>query len=175
MCEHVLHFLGATLKQETAPREALERSVRGEGLDDGFRLRSKPADKVRPTPRQLAQYSRQHGAEKAVELMRSFGDETGVAASAATDVLLKDGDAKAALALLALVEKKNSKEVWFQVRLGQARTLTGDRAGARAAYRKAAELLPAVEKTRGPQPVSKFLIEQGLKELGQSEPPPKDR
>jgi hypothetical protein len=107
--------------------------------------------------------------------MRSFGDATGRFASPVADVLLKDGDAKVALSLLALVEKDCSREVWFQVGLGQARVLTGDREGARAAYRKAAELLADLEKVEEPWPVWKYLIQQGLKELGQSEPPKKGR
>ena len=107
--------------------------------------------------------------------MRSFGDATGAFASPAADVLLKDGDAKVALSLLAVVEKACSREVWFQVRLGEARALTGDREGARAAFRKAAELLADLEKVEKPWPVWKYLIQQGLKELGQSEAPEKGR
>jgi hypothetical protein len=173
LCEHVLAFLDTTLKQQAAARESLQRSVRGEGLDDGFQLRFKPPAPLPPTQRQLAQYVRRHGAEKTAELMRSFGDATGGFASPVADVLLKDGDAKVALSLLALVEKDCSREVWFPVRLGQARVLTGDREGARAAFRKAAELLSDLEKTEEPWPVWKYLIQQGLKELGQSEPPKK--
>jgi hypothetical protein len=58
----------------------------------------------------------------------------------------------------------------YQVWLGQALTLTGDRAGARAAFRKAAELLPGDKSAEGGREAYKFLIDKGLKELGPAEP-----
>jgi hypothetical protein len=170
MCEHILNFLGATLERQSAARESLEQSIRGKGPEGGFQLRFKPPDPRPPTARQLAQYFRQNRGEKTVELMRSFGGSTG-SAIAVADVLLKDGDATAALSLLALVEQDLGQEVGFQIRLGQARALLDDLDGARAAYRKAAELLPEVESTRGPQLLSRSLIQQGLEALGQSETP----
>jgi hypothetical protein len=185
VCEHVLHFLNATLKEQAAARQSLERSVRGEGADDGFQLRFKPPAPLPPTARQLSQFIRQHGAEKAMELLRAeyvraYGAENGAEAArsfpaAAVDVLLKDGDGQLALSVLILFEKDNSKDMMFQLKLGEARALTGDRAGAVTAYRSAAKLLADLEKARGPQPVYKYLIEQGLKELGESEPPKKDK
>jgi hypothetical protein len=176
VCEHVLHFLNATLKGQAAARQSLERGVRGEGLDDGFRLRFKPPAPPHRTARQLSQLIRRHGAEKAVELLRA---ENGAEAArsfpaAAVDVLVKDGDGRLALSVLNLFEKVDAKDMMFQLKLAEARALTGDRAGAVAAYRTAARLLPDFEKARGPRPVYKYLIEQGLKELGESEPPKKD-
>src|SRR4029077_9983805 len=61
VCEHVLYFLGATLNRQAAARASLARSVRGEGLDEGFKLQFKPAAPLPPTARQLSQYVRQHG------------------------------------------------------------------------------------------------------------------
>src|SRR5262245_10553836 len=188
VCEHVLHFLNATLKEQAAARQCLERGVRGElgdGLDDGFQLRFKPPAPRPRTARQLAQHIRQHGADKAMELLRSeyiraYGAGKGAEAAralpgAAVDVLVKDGDGTLALSVLILFQKDNAKDMMFQIRLGEARALTGDRAGAVTAYRSAAKLLPDFEKAQGPQPVYKYLIDQGLKERGESEPPKKDR
>ncbi len=166
VCEHVLYFLDATLNRQAAARASLERSVRGEGLDEGFKLQFKPAAQIPPTARQLSQYVRQHGAEKAVELMQSFGD-TADSASAAARVLLQDGDAKTAIPLLTLLAKDHPKLApILQAMLGEARVLTGDREGALAAFRKGQELM-AGDTTVAPY--WKEVIEQGLKEFGQSE------
>jgi dienelactone hydrolase len=167
VCEHVLYFLDATLNRQAAARTSLERSVRGEGLDEGFKLQFKPAAPLPPTARQLSQYVRQYGAEKAVELMRSFGG-TADAASAAARVLLEDGDAKTAISLLTLLEKDNPKLApIIQALLGETRALTGDREGALAAFRKGQELMAGDTTVH---PYWKEVIEEGLKELGQSEP-----
>src|SRR5262245_29188705 len=72
LCRHVLLFFDATLKQQAAAREGLQKSVRGDGLDDGFKLKFKPAAPAPPTVRQLAYHLRQHGVEKTVELARSI-------------------------------------------------------------------------------------------------------
>ncbi|OAI42665.1 hypothetical protein AYO41_00585 [Verrucomicrobia bacterium SCGC AG-212-E04] len=165
VCEHVLYFLDATLKQQAAARASLERSVRGEGLDEGFKLQFKPPAPVSPTARQLSQYVRKNGAEKAVELMRTFGG-TADSASAAARVLLEDGDAKTAIPLLTLVAKDHPKSAPVQAMLGEARAVTGDREGALAAFRKGQELL--TEDTTV-EPYWKDVIKRGLKELDQSE------
>src|SRR5262249_47725126 len=72
LCAHVLQFFDATLKQRAEARESLARSVRGEGLDEGFKLQFKPPAPVPSTQWQLAQYVQKHGVEKAAELVRSF-------------------------------------------------------------------------------------------------------
>src|SRR5262245_8358894 len=64
LCRHVLLFFDAMLKQQAAAREGLQKSVRGDGLDDGFKLKFKPAAPAPPTVRQLAYHLRQHGVEK---------------------------------------------------------------------------------------------------------------
>jgi len=171
VCEHVLYFLDATLNRQTGARASLERSVRGEGLDEGFKLQFKPAVRIPPTARQLSQYVRRYDAEKAVELMRSFG-ETADSTSTAAQVLLQDGDAKTAISLLTLIAKEHPKLVRIQAMLGEARALTGDREGALAAFRRAQELMMG-DPTAGPD--WKDVIEQGLKELGQSEIPKEGR
>jgi dienelactone hydrolase len=166
VCEHVLYFLDATLNRQPAARASLERSVRGEGLDEGFKLQFKPQAPVPPTARQLSQYVRQHGAEKAVELIRSFGGSAD-SASAAARVLLQDGDAKTAIPLLAVIAKDHPKLAQIQAMLGEARALTGDREGALAAFRKGQELMAGDTTV---EPYWKGVIEEGVKELGQSEP-----
>jgi hypothetical protein len=178
LCRHVLLFFDATLKQQAAARESLEKSVRGEGLDDGFRLKFKPAAPVPPTNGQLASCLKQHGLEKTLELIRSFPDANPRRVVGAASVLVKDGDATAALPALRWAAKEYRNVTTFQVLLGQALALTGDRAGALAAYRKAAELFPdddEMAKNERLREGYKYLINKGLKELGAPVPPPKDR
>jgi hypothetical protein len=62
--------------------------------------------------------------------------------------------------------------------LGQALVVAGDRAGALASYRKAAELLPADDEMAKYERLREnyqYPIDKGLKELGPPEPPPKNR
>jgi hypothetical protein len=59
--------------------------------------------------------------------------------------------------------------------LGQALALTTDREGAIAAFGRAAELLPGDVEVAGLRAYWEQVIEEGLKELGQSQPPPEDR
>jgi predicted Zn-dependent protease len=93
-------------------------------------------------------------------------------------VLLKEGDATAALPAVRWAVKEDPKSPILQVMLGQALAITGGREDALAAYRKAAELLPADEemtKNERLRETYKYLIDKGLKELGPSEIPPKGR
>lgn len=175
LCRHILLFFDANLQQKTEAREALERSVRGEGLDDGFRLTFKPAAQAPPTHAQIARYLKEHGVEKTVAFIQSNPNLPTERVASAAFVLLKDHDAKAALPALRYVTKEYPKVAGYQVWLGQALGLTGDRAGALAAYQKAAELLPTDEKAGNWREHYKYLIDKGLKELGAPEPPPKDR
>src|SRR5262249_59507951 len=102
LCRHVLLFFDATLKQQAAARASLERSVRGEGLDDGFRLKFKPAAPVRPTNPQIANYLKQHGVEKTVEFVRANADRPLARLGAAPNMLLPNGDTTAAPPALRL-------------------------------------------------------------------------
>jgi hypothetical protein len=178
ICRHILLFFDATLKQQVVARQALEKSVRGEGLDDGFQLTFKPAASVPPTNGQLASHLKQHGLEKTLELIRSFPGLYPARVAAAASLLVQDGDATAALPALRWAAKEYPKSTTLQVTLGEGLVATGDRAGALAAYRKAAELLPADEEMAKNERLREnyqYLIGKGLKELGSSEPPPKDR
>jgi hypothetical protein len=165
LCRHVQLFFDATLKQPAGARASLERSVRGEGLDDAFRLRFKPAAPSLPTHAQLASYLKEHGVEKTLAFIQSIPDQPAKLVASAAFVLLKDHDAKAALPALRYVTREYPKVASYQVWLGQALGQTGDRAGARAAYRKAAELLPGNESEAWSR-LNKYLIDKGLKELG---------
>ena len=96
----------------------------------------------------------------------------------AASTLTEDGDAKAALAALRWAAKEYPKRSINQVWLGEALALTGDRAGALAAHRKAAELFPnddEMAKNESLREGYKYRIDKGLKELGPSEIPPKGR
>src|SRR5262249_36156362 len=109
ICRHILYFFDATLKQQAAAREALLRSVRREGLDAGFKLRSRPAPQIPPTTRQLAVYLQQHGVEKTVAFIRTVPDYPIDRLVGAASVLIEDGDPKAALPALLLVAKECPK------------------------------------------------------------------
>jgi hypothetical protein len=175
LCRHILLFFDSTLKQKAAAREALQKSVQGEGLDEGFRLTFKPAAPAPPTHAQLASYLKEHGVEKTVAWIKSIPNLPTQQVASAAFVLLKDHDATSALPALRYVTKEYPKVTGYQVWLGQALGLTGDREGALAAYRKAAELL-RTDKTAGTwRENSKYLINKGLKELGEPETSPKDR
>jgi hypothetical protein len=178
MCGHILLFFDATLKQRAVARESLEKSVRGDGLDETFRLTFKPAAPVPPTNGQIASYLKQHGLEKTLELIRSIPSFRPIRVAGAASVLVKDGDATAALPALRWAVREYPTFTTLQVSLGQALALAGDREGALAAYRKAAELFPKddeMAKNERLREGYKYLIDKGLKELGPSEPPPKDR
>ena len=110
-----------------------------------------------------------------MELIRPLPSDARDPGGRAADFLLQDGDATAALPALRWAIKEYPKMTIYQVWLGQALVLTGDRAGALAAYRKAAELLPSDEIAGNNREAYKYLINKGLKDLGSSEPPPKDR
>jgi hypothetical protein len=159
------------LKQNADAQEALQKSVRGDGLDDGFRLTFKPAVPAPPTHAQLASYLKEHGVEKTVEFIQSIPDQPAKLMASAAFVLLKDHDAKAALPALQYTTKECPKVTDYRVWLGQALGLAGDRAGALAAYRKATELLAGDGSTMFPRAHNKCLIDKGLKELGAPEPP----
>jgi hypothetical protein len=177
ICRHILLFFDATLKQHAVAREALQKSVRGDGLDDGFKFNFRPAAPVSPTNGQLASYLKQHGLEKTLELIRSFPNVYPGRVAGAASILVQDGDATAALPALRWAVKEYPKSTTLQVSLGQGLVVAGDRAGALAAYRKAAELLPAdneMAKNERLRENYKYLIDKGLKELGAPEPP-KDR
>jgi hypothetical protein len=172
ICRHILYFFDATLKQQAAAREALQRSARGEGLDDGFKVRFKPADPIPLPTRQLAVYLKHHGVEKTAELLRTVPEQPIHRLVGAASVLIEDGDPKAALPALMFVAKEYPKVTIIQIKLGQAFGLIGDRQAALAAYRKAGELLPDDETVGNAREAWKYLIGKGLKELGQSESPP---
>lgn len=174
ICRHILLFFDATLKQDAAAREALQKGVRGEGLDDGFKLKFKPAAPVPPTNGQLASYLKQHGLEKTLELIRSFPGFSPRRVAGAASLLVQDGDATAALPALRWAAKEYPKAPTLQVFLGEGLVATGDRAGALAAYRNAAELLPADDEMAKNEQLRenyKYLINKGLKDLGPPEAP----
>src|SRR5262249_48838561 len=137
LCRHILLFFDATLKRQVAARQSLETSARGEDLDDGFRLKFKPAAPVRPTNGQIANYLKEHGLEKTLELVRSTtGLPTGRLAASAS-LLIADGEPAAALPALRFAIKEEPTIAAHQLYLGQALVVTGDRTGALPAYRHA--------------------------------------
>jgi dienelactone hydrolase len=164
ICKHVLAFLDATLKRQGSARKALDRSVRGEGVKPGFALVFKAAVPRPPSPRQLSQYVKRNGLEKGIALMRSLGKGT-ESMSDAAHVLLQDGDVRVALSILRRVDADHPNRVSVQALLGQALFLSGDRAGALAAFRKGKAIL---DSDKSATSIWKYSIEEGLKELGQT-------
>jgi hypothetical protein len=164
-CRHILLFFDATLKRQAAARESLEKSARGEGLDDGFLLNFRPAAPVQPTNGQIAAYLKDHGLDKTLDLVRSSTKWLIGRLAASASLLVGDGETKAALSALRFAIKEEPTVAIYQIYIGQALTLTGDRAGARAAYLKAAELLPG-DKMVGNERAREaydYLIKKGLK------------
>jgi hypothetical protein len=106
ICRHILLFFDATLKQQAAARDALDRSVRGEGLDDGFKLTFKPAAPAPPTIRQIAVYLKQHGLDKTVAMLRSIPDARPIRVAGAASALVDEGDVTAALPALRWAVKE---------------------------------------------------------------------
>ncbi len=93
ICMHVLYFLDATIKGRADAKEALKRSVRGEGLDARFTFGYKPANPRPPSPRQVSLYVRQNGVESAIALMKTFGQDS-LSMFAAAHVLFEDGEVR---------------------------------------------------------------------------------
>src|SRR5262249_35998207 len=160
ICRHILLFFDAILKRQVAARESLEKSTRGEGLDDGFRLKFKPAAPVRPTNWQIANYLKAHGLEKTLELVRATTDLPTLRLAASAALRIAEGGAVAALPALRFAVKDEPAVAAHQLYLGEALTLTGDRAGALAAYRKAAELLPGDKWAGNNRRAYKYLIDK---------------
>jgi len=167
ICNHVLYFLDATLSRLPAATKALERSARGEGLDSRFTLQYKPPTPAPPSARQMSLYVRQHGVEKAVELMRSLGEDSGSLTSAA-HVLLQDGDIPTTLAIVNRIKADHPNMLQAHALLGEALAIKGDRQGALAAFRRAQEIMTVDKKDAS---FWKYVVEDGLKELGQSTAP----
>ena len=167
ICNHVLYFLDATLSRLPEANKALERSVRGEGLDTRFTLQYRPPTPARPSARQMSLYVRQHGVEKAVELMRSLGEDSASLISAA-HVLLQDGDTTATLSIVNRIEKDHPNMLQIHALRGEALALNGDRQGALAAFRRAQEIMTVDKKDAS---FWKYVVEAGLRDSGQSTPP----
>jgi pimeloyl-ACP methyl ester carboxylesterase len=152
VCEHVLRFLDASLKQRAGAREFLRRSLRGEGLDEGFRLQFRCPALAPPTARQLALIVQSQGPGRAAELLRSCRDDVDVPAVlggirfAVVDfsgqARVDGSELKQTLAFFTLARDIFPKSAAVQQHLGAVREATGDRQGAIAAYRKAIELVP---------------------------------
>jgi hypothetical protein len=175
LCRHILLFFDATLKRQPGARVSPEKSAQGEGLDDGFKLRFKPPAPIPPTNGQIAAYFKEHGLEKTLELVRSSTNLPTGRLAASASLLIGDGEPEAALPALRFAIKEEPAVAAHQLHLGEALALTGDRAGARLAYRKAAELLPGDKSAGDNREAYKYLINKGLKDLGPSDPPTKGR
>jgi tetratricopeptide (TPR) repeat protein len=174
VCAHVFQFLDAALKQRRGAREFLQRSLRGEGLDEGFALRYRPAAPAPPTARQLAALVEHHGADKAAALLRSCRDdvEHGIFGGAG-DLLIANGHLKEALDLFTRAAKIFPKSMAVQSNRGNALALSGDAKGAMAAYRKAMELIPRATDDPGVRARWKAELGTKLKKLGADQARPR--
>jgi tetratricopeptide (TPR) repeat protein len=169
VCEHVLRFLDATLKQRAEAREFLQRSVRGEELDEGFRLQFRRPAPEPPTARQLALLVRRHGVGKAAELLRSCRDDVevgGDGVGGAGAILLDDGQVEEALALFTRAADIFPKSMAVHANLGEVLARTGDREGAVAAYRRGMELVPGEIGDEGQRAQWLEEFERELEKLG---------
>jgi tetratricopeptide (TPR) repeat protein len=167
VCEHILQFLNATLKRQARAREFLQKSLRGEGLDERFQLRYKPPAPAPPTGRQLTMFVLRHGADKAAELLRSCrNDVEGWVFGGAGQTLIDGGQVKEAVALFTRAAVIFPKSMAVQSNLGNALALTGDLKGAIAAYRKALVLISRETDDERQRARWKAELETRLKKLG---------
>lgn len=169
VCEHTLQFLDMTLKGSARAKEFLERSVRGDGLDDAFRLVFRPAAPAPPTARQLAPFVRKHGVEKAVELIRDYRDDIevgGDGVGGAVQLLMDDGRMTDAVALITRSADIFPKSMAIRFRLGQVLALTDDKAGALAAYRTALDLVAGETADEPTKARWRKELEAKVKEVG---------
>src|SRR5262249_36612242 len=81
VCQHILQFLNATLKQQQEAREFLQQSCNAKSGDDQFRLLFRSPIPAPPTARQLLQFLWTSGPEKAAELLRSCRDDVDITAT----------------------------------------------------------------------------------------------
>lgn len=170
VCEHVRRFLDATLKDRSDGRDFLARSVAGEGLDAAFTLRYQAAVPAPPTARQLFALIRRDGLDKAMGIIRSAREDVEVGGDGiggAGKLLIDAGELKLALALFTRTAEVFPESLPVYSNLGMARTLVGDRDGAKAAYRKAVELLPAATSDERTRARWKKELEQALRKVSE--------
>lgn len=146
VCEHILNFLDATLKQKAGARQFLQKSLRGEGLDDNFSLAFRSPAPAPPTARQLAYVIQHQGLDRAIELIRACRDDIEVGGDGiggAGNILVDNGQAKEALALYTRAGEIFPKSLPILTNLGDALARSGERKEAIAKYRKCLDLLAA--------------------------------
>jgi predicted dienelactone hydrolase len=165
LAEVIVNFLDASLKQRPEARAFLSQRVERSASDSRLNLQFKAAAPVPPTQRQMAQYLRRYGAEKAIAMLRAFPDVAESKLLGGIIALSDDDDIKTALPSLLLAEKTYPKNAGIETMLGEVLARTGDKAGAEKAYRKALVLLPD-DDSGFPGSYWKSHIERGLKELG---------
>ncbi len=168
VCEHILKFLDATLKERSEAQQSLQQSLRGKGLNEEFKLQFRAPAPVPPTARQLAMLIERQGVEKATELIRTCRDDIEVGGNGivgAGAVLIDNGRTKDALALFELAAELFPKSFAICSNLGKTLALTGDRAGAIAAYKKCLELLPGETESEMRKAQRKKEIEKHIQEL----------
>jgi tetratricopeptide (TPR) repeat protein len=176
VCEHVLQFLEASLKHQAAAQEFLQRSLRGEGLDEEFTLQYRPPAPLPPTPRQLAQLLRSQGPERAAALLRACREDVDVKELLGGlkmtvidyfgEAFVDEGQLKTAHAFFVQAAEIFPQSVAVQYSLGQLCELTGDRPGALAAYRKGLALVPGETTDERERTALRQSLEARLKKLG---------
>ena len=169
LAEVILNFLDASLKRRPEARAFLSQTAERSASDSRLKLQIKAAAPVPPTQRQMAQYLRRYGAEKAIDMLRAFPTLTESRLVGGIITLLGDGDVETALPSLLVAEKMYPKNAGIETMLGEALARTGDKAGAEQAYRKASVLLPDDATVGGLRAYWKNKIERGLKALGAPE------
>ena len=75
ICEHVLQFLNAYVKQDRTALAWLQQRTQGAGLDESFELRYKAPRPQPPTGRQIVSLLDRQGPEKTLALLRSLGED----------------------------------------------------------------------------------------------------
>jgi hypothetical protein len=166
----------ATLRQHAAARESSQEGARGEGLDDAFRLKFKSAAPAPPRTGNSPFTSSSMGSMRPSSGYGRWpiGRRPGWPARPSVCSRTATRSRRCPRALRLAIED-DPKAATYQVWLGQALAVTGDRAGALAAFRKAAGLFPGDKSVGNAREAYKYRIEKGLRDLGSPEPPPKER
>lgn len=176
VCEHILQFSNATLKQDSQGQNYLKSSL--EKSDPALKLMFRQPMSPPPTPRQLVMLLRREGATKTGERLRNCQGEIelGSIIAGAADVLVDDEQSVDAAALLSVGGLIVPSSALIQISLARALGIQGDKKAAIKAYQKALDLLDRdTELTDYLRSVKKAQIKEHLEQLNQHTPTATDR
>jgi tetratricopeptide (TPR) repeat protein len=171
VCLHVLHFLDAYVKHAAVGLESLERSARGEGLDEEFALRYRPPHPLPPTGRQIVALLDRDGPAKTRDLLRTMeGDMDRDALLLAGRSLYDAHRGEDALVVFGWATEIYPQSAQVLRALGDLLRADRAQAKAREAYERALALVPVDPDLTEPERVdARGEIQDALDELGKEQ------